>query len=88
MIPLSMAAPGEEVRLVEVRSGILLRQRLADLGLNPGMTVRVVHAHGGGLILDVKGSRLVLGFGMSHKIMVEPAAAGRSHPRARRHAAH
>jgi Fe2+ transport system protein FeoA len=69
-----MAAPGDEVRLVEVRGGILLRQRLADLGLNPGMSVRVVHAHGGGLILDVKGSRLVLGFGMAFKIMVEPAA--------------
>jgi Fe2+ transport system protein FeoA len=70
-----MAAPGEDVRLIEIHGGQQLRQRLADLGLNTGMATRVVHAGNGGLILDIKGSRLVIGFGMALKIMVEPVTA-------------
>ena len=75
MIPLSMTPPGEVVRLMEIRGSMQLRQRLADLGLNPGMSMRVVHTNGGGLILDVKGSRLVIELGMALKILVEPIPA-------------
>jgi Fe2+ transport system protein FeoA len=72
MMPLAMVAPGEEVRLIAVRGGQRMRKRLADLGLNPGLTVRVVqrNAHGP-LILAVMDSRIALGRGMAHKIMVE-----------------
>jgi ferrous iron transport protein A len=49
-----------------------MRKRLADLGLNLGMTVRVMHRdRHGPLILAVKDSRLALGRGMAHRIMVE-----------------
>ncbi|MGQ9814043.1 MAG: FeoA family protein [Candidatus Roseilinea sp.] len=72
MMPLSMTSPGADLRLMEIRGGAQLRQRLADLGLNPGTPVRVVHAGAGGMILDVKGSRLAIGFGMAMKILVDP----------------
>jgi Fe2+ transport system protein FeoA len=73
MMPLVMVQPGEEVRLVAVQGGLRLRKRLADLGLNLGMTVRVLQHNGHGpLILAVKDSRLALGRGMAHKIMVQP----------------
>ncbi len=72
-MPLAMVAPGEEVRLTAIRGGRRMRRRLADLGLNLGLTVRVVQRDGHGpLILAVKDSRLALGRGMAHRIMVEP----------------
>jgi Fe2+ transport system protein FeoA len=72
MMPLAMVAPGDEVRLIAIRGGRRMRKRLAELGLNPGLTVRVVQRDGRGpLILAVKDSRLALGRGMAHKIMVE-----------------
>jgi Fe2+ transport system protein FeoA len=71
-MPLVMVSEGEEVRLVGIRGGLHLRRRLADLGLNIGMTFRVVHVNPSGpLILAVKDSRLALGRGMAHKVMVE-----------------
>jgi Fe2+ transport system protein FeoA len=74
MMPLSMVAPGEEVCLIAIRGGPRMSKRLADLGLNLGMTVRVVqHMHGDGpLILAVKDSRLAVGHGIAHKIFVTP----------------
>lgn len=73
MLPLSMVSPGEKVRLVAIHGGQRLHQRLADLGLNLGMTLEVVQAGMiGPLFLAVNGSPLALGRGMAHKIMVEP----------------
>lgn len=63
---------GEEVRLVEVLGGKQIRRRLADLGLNMGMTVRVVHGISQGpIIVAVKDSRLAIGRGMAEQIIVE-----------------
>jgi len=69
---LATTAIGEEVRLLEVQGGKQIRKRLADLGLNMGMTVRVVHgiSHGP-IILAVKDSRLAIGRGMAEQIIVE-----------------
>lgn len=73
MIPLAMVSPGEEVRLVTIYGGQRVRKRLADLGLNLGMTVRVLQDNGHGpLILAVKDSRLAVGRGVALKILVQP----------------
>ena len=71
-MPLSMAQPGETVELVEIRGGQRMRKRLADLGLNVGMEIRVVQGGSTGpKILAVKeDTRLAIGAGMSHKIIV------------------
>ncbi len=72
MMPLSMVATNQEVRLISIQGGARMRKRLADLGLNIGMTVRVLRRNGGGpIILAVKDSRLALGLGIAHKILVE-----------------
>lgn len=71
-MPLSLVSVGEEVRLLSIRGGQALRKRLADLGLNVGMTMRVVQVNPEGpIILAVKDSRLAIGRGMAHKVMVE-----------------
>ena len=71
MMPLSMVSPGELVQIVAVRAGWGLQRRLADMGLNPGVQVRVINSQRPGpVVLDVRGSRLALGHGVAHKIMV------------------
>ncbi|MBN1287415.1 MAG: ferrous iron transport protein A [Anaerolineae bacterium] len=74
LMPLSMAAPGDTVELVEIRGGRRFRQRLADLGLNTGTSVRVIqNDHTGPLILAVKhDARLALGQGAAHRIQILP----------------
>lgn len=76
MMPLTMAPPGEDVKLVAFYGGQRIRKRLADLGLTPGTILRVVQADAWGpLIVAFKDdARLALGRGMAHKIEVEPLA--------------
>ena len=70
---LNMAAPNQDVRVVAINGGLKMKQRLADLGLNQGATIRVLNDSGhGALILAVKDSRLAIWRGMAHKILVEP----------------
>jgi len=72
MMPLTLASVGENVRLVDIRGGQEMRKRLADLGFNQGMTLRIVQMDvNGPVILAVKDSRMVLGRGMAQKVMVE-----------------
>ena len=72
MMPLSMASPGETVEIAGVRAGWGLQRRLADLGLTPGVKVRLVSSgKPGPVVLDVRGSRLALGYGVAHRIMVK-----------------
>jgi len=72
-MPLSMVAAGESVRLVRIRGGRHVRQRLAELGLTPGTALRVIQSEAfGPLIVAFKDdARLALGRGMAHKIEVE-----------------
>jgi ferrous iron transport protein A len=78
MMPLSMASSGETVEVAAVRVGWGLQRRLADLGLTPGVRVRVVSSgKPGPVVLDVRGSRLALGYGVANKIMVSIGGGGR-----------
>lgn len=71
MMPLSMLGSGEEAKLVDVRGGNGIRKRLSAMGLTPGMVVTVVqNTMIGPVILGVMDSRIALGRGMAHKIMV------------------
>ena len=72
MMPLAMVHPGRRVRLVSVNGGRGLQSRLASMGLVPGVEMEVVNSRlQGPFIVEAKGSRLMLGRGMVHKILVE-----------------
>ena len=76
-MPLAMACSGEEVTVVDIRAGRGLAQRLADMGLTPGTVLRVINSKmPGPVIIDLRGSRLVLGFGVAQKILVERKGNG------------
>ena len=70
-MPLLLAAPGERVRVMEIRGGQGMRRRLADMKILPGAVVELLGA-GGAVILDVEGSRIALGRGMARHILVAP----------------
>ena len=72
LLPLSMVGTGQTVKLVEIMAGTKLRRRLTELGLTPGVELQVMQDQGGPLLLSVYNSRLAVGRGMAHKIMVEP----------------
>jgi ferrous iron transport protein A len=68
---LSNVPPGETVTIAAVRAGRGLNRRMADLGLNPGVRVKVVSGgRPGPVVLDVGGVKLALGHGVVRRIMV------------------
>jgi ferrous iron transport protein A len=69
--PLSQAGEGERVRIVALRAGRGMDQRLTEMGLNIGTEIHVRQRQpGGGLVVMRGGTRLALGAGMAHKILV------------------
>ena len=71
-MPLTMVTVGRRVRLVGVHAGRGLQGRLAAMGLLPGVEIEVVsRSLHGPFVVAVKGSRVMIGRGMAHKIMVE-----------------
>jgi ferrous iron transport protein A len=76
-IPLSLAGTGKVLKVTEVTAGWGLRRRLAELGLTPGVPVTIMSGcRPGPLLIDVRGSRLSLGFGVAQKIMVKESEIG------------
>lgn len=70
-MPLAMAHPGSSVRVVRINAGKGLCERLAAMGLVPGEEVEVLSdGFRGPMIIAIKGSRVILGRGMAHKVQV------------------
>ena len=73
LMPLAMARPGETVELVDVRGGLGLQRRLAEMGLGPGSRFTVeTSGRPGPFVIRVKGSRLILGHGMVTRVFIRP----------------
>lgn len=71
-LPLSMVAAGRRVKLVAVDAGKGLKGRLTAMGLVPDVEITVIGSgRPGPFIISVRGSKMVLGRGMAHKIMVK-----------------
>jgi ferrous iron transport protein A len=69
--PLSLIKAGQSVRLIKVDGGNGLKQRMVAMGLLPGACFEVLKNKGDGpVVLSVKGARLIIGRGMSDKILV------------------
>ena len=73
MIPLSMMSSGERGRVVQIRGGRGMVNRLADMGIREGSEIAVVTRQDRGPVMVVHDNTKVgIGFGMAHRIMVEP----------------
>jgi ferrous iron transport protein A len=76
-MPLAMAGAGKQLEVVGVNSGHGLQRRLADMGLVPGVHIMVMNGcHSGPFLIDIRGTRLGLGFGIAQKIMVKEVENG------------
>ncbi len=73
-MPLLMLEPGHRATVTKVRGGRGFIHRLASMGILPGAAVSLVRGGPGGpVIVQVCGSRVIIGRGMAHRIMVQPS---------------
>lgn len=70
---LARIRPGRSVRIIGIEGGWHMRQRLNQMGIHIGDTIRVSQAGAfrGPMLIEIRGSRLALGCGMARKIRVE-----------------
>jgi ferrous iron transport protein A len=68
--PLALAGEGAHVRLFGATGGQRGAHRLAELGLTPGIALTVLRDSGGTLLIALGDTRLALGAGIAHTILV------------------
>ncbi len=72
-MPLPLATIGQQVELASIEGGSGLVHRMAEMGLTPGVRFTVVtKGQPGPMIISLKDTRLVIGKGMVHRILVYP----------------
>lgn len=70
--PLSMLNAGERGVVCRIEGGLGVRKKMADLGIIPGKTIGIAHGRGQGpRVVIVDETRVMLGWGLLHKILVE-----------------
>ena len=68
---MSRVRAGETVKLVSLSAGWGLQRRLADMGMTPEVDIKVISSgRPGQVIVEVRGSRMALGHGITQKIIV------------------
>ena len=73
-VPLSTIQVGREVTLANINAGRELKSRLAAMGLIPKAKFKVVSNNSSGpFVVSVRGSKIMLGRSMVHKISVKTA---------------
>lgn len=73
MMSLVQVPPGTKVRVVTIRGGSHLVNRLFQMGLTPGTIVEVVRNDVGPIVISFRGITMGVGRGVAMKILVEPA---------------
>ncbi len=69
MLPLTESLQNDTVKILQIKGGFGFRQRMSELGIMPGNTVKIIkNDHIGPLIIMVKNSRIALGRGMCRRI--------------------
>jgi ferrous iron transport protein A len=67
---------GETVTVIDIRAGWGLQRRLSDLGILPETEIKIISSgRPGQVVLEVRGSRLALGYGVANKIIVRVAGS-------------
>ena len=73
IVNLANVTPGSKVRVIEIRGGLGIRQRLSCLGIHPG-DLMIVQASGimrVPVLVNIHDNKVALGRGVASKIMVE-----------------
>jgi len=75
MTLLTAVRPGQPVRVSQVNGAQRFGARLCAMGLTPGAPVEVACFSGGPVIANVMGGQLMLGRGITAKVLVQEARA-------------
>lgn len=68
---LSEVIKDKEYKIVGLAGGRGARRRLLDLGLTIGVLIKIIIIHSyGPVLVEVRGTRLAIGHGLTKKIMV------------------
>lgn len=79
-LSLTKAKQGRAYKIVDISGGREMQSRLASLGILRGQDIQIVRPSGAGPVLAlVKGAKVALGHGVSHKILVRPTHTESSH---------
>jgi ferrous iron transport protein A len=72
LMPLSDIATGRKVRLAAIEVGLAVGRRLMAMGMLPNVELEVIrNGHPGPFVVRVRGTRIALGRGVAHRIMVK-----------------
>ncbi len=69
-LPLSLAAPGEKVRVECLSGGEKASRNLEEMGITVGSELEVISSGGGPMVVAARGTRLALGQGVAGKVQV------------------
>ncbi|ACK41832.1 MULTISPECIES: FeoA family protein [Dictyoglomus] len=69
MMALSFVKEGQEVKVIAIRGGKGAVQRLAEMGILPGVRIKVISNSGGPIVIALGNSRIALGKGLASKII-------------------
>lgn len=70
LLTLSLVAPGQRVRVVEITADQRVSQRLSDLGIIRGAILSIVQDNGAALLIAIGDTRLGLARGLAHRVRV------------------
>lgn len=70
MMPLTLAAVGEDNTIKKIGGSPEVRQHLENLGFVVGGNVKVINALAGNVIVNVKETRVAISKEMARKIMI------------------
>jgi ferrous iron transport protein A len=78
MMPIIYAQPDEELELVKINAGKGLTKMLYEMGIYPGVHLRVITNPGEGpIIVEVNGARFGLGRGVAMKLFAVEVSGNR-----------
>jgi ferrous iron transport protein A len=70
---LDLIAEDKKAKVIDIKGGAGIRQRLSQMGVHPGDIVTILRygALRGPLLIEVHGSQVALGRGIASKVIVE-----------------
>ena len=70
--PLSLLSEGEKGIVVKLNGGRMFQEKMLSMGITQGSIVEVITGtYGHALLVLIGSTRLALGFGLAHKIVIE-----------------
>ena len=76
MMMLSMIQDGEQAEILYLRGGHRVQQRLEAMGFVPGVSIQMIaNQMDGPAIVKIKDTRVAVGRGMLHHILVKPPSS-------------